>query len=71
MKYQDDNHNKLKISRCPKCKGENIIDYGDSIECVGCNLEFEKTVLESLEDESDALSIEEKLEIIKIFKQKI
>ena len=54
--------------RCPRCKGENIIEYVDSIECLTCKMEFEKEDLEKFEEDS-ILSIEEKLDIFDMIPQ--
>jgi uncharacterized Zn finger protein (UPF0148 family) len=54
---------------CPRCKNKNIIDYGETFDCPICNLEFEKKDLEKFEDESNILSIEEKLEVVKVLKE--
>lgn len=53
---------------CPRCKNKKIIDYGDTFDCPICNLEFEKKDLETFEDESNILSIEEKLDVAKVLK---
>jgi len=53
---------------CPRCKNEKIIDYGETFDCPICNLEFEKKDLELYDDESNILSIEEKLEVLKTIK---
>ena len=53
---------------CPRCKNNKIIDYGDTFDCLICKLEFEKKDLELFDDESAILSIEEKLEIVKVLK---
>ena len=51
---------------CPRCKSRKLIDYGETFDCPICNLEFEKKDFETFDDESAILSIEEKLEIIKV-----
>jgi len=50
--------------RCPRCKNEDIIEYIETFDCPICFLEFEKKDFE-LYDESDILSIKEKMAIIK------
>ena len=51
---------------CPRCDGSNLIDYGDSIDCVDCNLEFEKGDLTSILDETSILSLQEKYVVASI-----
>ena len=53
-----------KKYHCPRCKKEEIANYTDSFDCLSCNLEFEKKDCDELED-SQILSVEEKLGIIK------
>lgn len=55
-----------KNYRCPRCKREEIIDQGESIGCVPCDLEFDKSDLETF-DEDDILARSEKQGIIKVF----
>ena len=57
-----------KKLHCPRCQSDKLIDYGDTFDCLVCKLEFEKKDLELYDDESEILSIEEKLEIIKVLK---
>ncbi|MFX0010606.1 MAG: hypothetical protein ACFE9R_09845 [Candidatus Hermodarchaeota archaeon] len=57
--------NKLKI--CPRCKGKNVIDMGDTIDCVDCRLEFEKIDIKTLKS-NQILSISEKLGFVKSIK---
>ena len=57
-----------KELHCPRCKNNKIIDYGDTFDCLICKLEFEKKDLELYDDESAILSIEEKLDIVKVLK---
>ncbi len=54
--------------RCPRCKGNDLMDYGESFDCKTCRLEFEKEDL-LLYDEDDVLSVEEKSKIIKGLKK--
>ncbi len=49
-----------KKFHCPRCSSKKIIDLGDVIECVNCKDEFEKSDLETFEDESNILSVREK-----------
>jgi len=49
---------------CPRCKNEDIIEYGETFDCPKCVLEFEKKDFELFDDE-DILSIQEKMRIIK------
>ncbi|TFG20506.1 MAG: hypothetical protein EU529_14765 [Promethearchaeota archaeon] len=53
-----------KKYHCPRCGNEEIADYTDSFDCPSCNLEFDKKDCDELE-ESQILSVEEKLGIIK------
>ena len=41
---------------CPRCNGERIINYEDIIECLDCDLEFEKKDFELIEDKSNILA---------------
>ena len=55
-----------KRYRCPRCGSwEEIIDHEDSIECVFCGQEFDKSDLENF-DEEDILSRSEKQGILKV-----
>jgi len=54
-----------KIVNCPRCFGENIKNYEKIIECLDCNLEFDKKDIISIEDKLSILSIQEKKKIIK------
>jgi len=56
-----------KKFHCPRCKNENIIEYEETFDCPICFLEFEKADFE-LYEESDILSINEKMAIIKTLK---
>ena len=55
-----------KKYRCPKCRREEIIDQGEPIGCMPCDLEFDKSDLETF-DEEDILARSEKQGIIKVF----
>ncbi|MHA1670903.1 MAG: hypothetical protein ACTSV5_10035 [Promethearchaeota archaeon] len=51
---------------CPRCgRREEIIDHNEWIECISCDLEFDKSDLESF-DGDDILSRSEKQGIIKV-----
>ncbi len=56
---------------CPRCNSERIIDYEDIIECLDCNLEFEKKDFELIEDKSNILAIQEKKAIVHELKNSI
>ncbi len=45
--------------RCPNCNSEELIDYGDIIECIHCGYEFFKEFLNSEIDEENILSSQE------------
>jgi len=53
---------------CPRCNSKKIIDYGEIIECLDCNLEFYKVDIRVIKDKSSILSIQEKMGIIKALK---
>ena len=53
--------------RCPRCGNGKIIDYGDTFDCSVCELEFKKNDLNTIEDKSSILAIEEKMGVIKEF----
>ena len=57
--------NNLRPLHCPRCKGTDLVDYGDTYDCKACELEFEKQDLK-LYDEEDILSVEEKLGIFRV-----
>ncbi len=57
--------NKFKF--CPRCKGNKIIDMGETIECSDCRLEFEKIDIKTLES-NQVLAVSEKLEFIRSIK---
>ncbi|GAH56636.1 unnamed protein product, partial [marine sediment metagenome] len=44
--------------KCPRCGGENTIDYGETFECAKCLLEFYKEDIEAYE-KSNILAISE------------
>ena len=55
-----------KNYRCPRCRSrDEIIDHNDSIECISCDLTFDKVDLEMF-DETDILARSEKRGIIKV-----
>jgi len=55
------------VNRCPACDSEDIIDYGDLIECGRCGLEFFKESIESDIDEENLLSEQELKAFAKAF----
>ena len=52
---------------CPRCKGNKMIDMGDTIDCPECRLEFEKADIKALESDQ-ILAISEKLEFVRSIK---
>ncbi|TXT57161.1 MAG: hypothetical protein BAJALOKI2v1_530025 [Promethearchaeota archaeon] len=54
---------------CPKCGSYDIYDLGERFQCMKCQLTFDKESCDSLED-SLILSVEEKLKITEILKDK-
>jgi len=60
--------NKSIKYKCPCCNGNNIIDYGETFECVNCQLDFFKESLESYE-KINILAISELNAIAKIFEK--
>jgi len=52
---------------CPRCKGNKIIDMGETIECSDCRLEFEKIDIKTLES-NQVLAVSEKLEFVRSIK---
>lgn len=57
----------LKLSTCPRCNKNKVIDLGDTIECTICNLEFQKDDLLNL-DQDQILSVQEKLSFVRSIK---
>jgi Zn-finger protein len=53
-----------KITQCPRCDGNKIIDNGETIDCVDCKLEFEKNDIETIKDKRNILSLQEKKKIL-------
>jgi len=53
--------NPPKFDACPRCDGKKVIDLGPTIECVECQLEFEKEEIRNAPHPSEALSIQEKM----------
>ncbi len=49
-----------KITQCPRCDGTRIIDNGETIDCIDCELEFEKEDIETIKDKRNILSLQEK-----------
>jgi len=58
-----------KISTCPRCESKRILDYGDTIECLDCKLEFEKEDIENIEDKSSILAVQEKKKFLDALKK--
>ena len=57
---------KDKKYQCPRCRRrEEIIDHDESIECVSCGLEFDKSDLEMFVEE-DILARSEKQGILNV-----
>jgi len=56
-----------KLSTCPRCNKNRVIDLGDTIECTICNLEFQKDDLLNL-DQDQILSVQEKLSFFRSIK---
>ena len=57
---------KDKKYQCPRCgRREEIMDHDESIACLSCGLEFDKSDLESF-DEADILARSEKQGILKV-----
>ena len=54
--------------KCPSCNGNNIIDYGETFECVNCELDFFKEGFETYE-KSNILAISELQTFAKIFEK--
>ena len=49
----------IEVDRCPRCGSENLIMYGETFDCMDCQMEFE-TIDVARYEEEDILSIEEK-----------
>ena len=58
-------NNKKSKYKCPRCRGENIIDYGEIIECVKCQLEFYKRSFETVK-KKNILAISELNDFVRI-----
>ncbi len=43
---------------CPRCQSRDVIDYGDYIHCLNCELDFNKELIGQIDDE-DILSRQE------------
>ena len=56
-----------KFSFCPRCKSNNVINMGDTIDCPDCRLEFEKIDIKTLET-NQILAISEKLDFVRSIK---
>ena len=59
MKITNEDENDENLY-CPRCHGGDLINFGESLQCINCDMEFEKDDLE-LFDDDDILSIDEKL----------
>lgn len=60
-----------KSFKCPRCGGENIVEYKESFDCVDCGLEFEKRdvlACKTKEDLANVMAIEEKSNFLRAFK---
>ncbi len=67
--YQDKIFREMKKKySCPRCNGNNVVEYDESIDCVDCKLEFHKYEIDTIEDKSTILSIQEKMAILDEFK---
>ncbi len=51
--------------KCPRCHEKNTIDFGKTIECIKCHLEFYKRDIETLK-QSNILAISELNDFIRI-----
>ncbi len=51
---------------CPRCGGMNVIEYDTAIECTDCVLEFSIEDIETTEDKSQVLSVQEKLHVSQV-----
>lgn len=58
-------NNKKSKYKCPRCRGESIIDYGETIECVKCQLEFYKRSFETVK-KKNILAISELNDFVRI-----
>jgi len=36
---------------CPRCQSRDVIDYGDFIHCLNCELDFNKELIGQIDDE--------------------
>jgi len=52
--------------RCPYCHSEDVEDYGSYIHCPNCDLDFDKTSLETV-DEEDIMSQQDLNVFVKAF----
>jgi hypothetical protein len=58
--------NKKSEYKCPRCLGDCLINYEETVECVKCQLEFDKKDLENLESDQ-ILAVSEKFFFVKMF----
>lgn len=65
-----------KIFKCPRCGNPEIVEYEKSFDCSTCKdtdrrpLEFDKDDYVAVKDKFSILSIQEKIEILKVFENK-
>ena len=45
---------------CPRCHGDDLVDYGETFQCMDCDNEFEKDDIGKFDDD-EILTIGEKL----------
>ncbi|MFX1572776.1 MAG: hypothetical protein ACFFB0_08505 [Promethearchaeota archaeon] len=38
-------------SYCPRCQSRDVIDYGDFIHCLNCELDFDKELIGKIDDD--------------------
>ena len=62
------NEKSKSFQYCPCCGGSRITQYPNSIDCLDCHLEFDKTDLNLIEDKDLILSVKEKLDVAKLLK---
>ena len=51
-------NNKMIAYKCPRCNKKDTIDFGETVECVNCGLEFYKRSIEIIRKE-DVLALSE------------
>ena len=52
--------------KCPRCNKKDTIDFGETIECVNCQLEFYKSSIENIK-KKNILAITELIVFRKAF----